>query len=204
MFEIRPMPDRVKYQRANDMVRLYNEHILPFIQERVDYNAMYSLRSLWRAGIVAIHESDTDHHQYERAHSNWLWVARCSHDFLADQLDREGVADYKREVMKLYVEQRDRPLLEIYRMFENHTVLAKALLYDMQWITPIPAVTQIGDRVLCEVKVCKVLQVPGATRVCRVDCINVGTSYAKSLYNIKRTTVLSGTGCKITLSPNNI
>ncbi len=201
MYEIEPMPEKVKFQRAFDMVSSYKEFVLPFVQERLSYNSMHSLRSLWRAGIVSIFEHDTYRDNYERAFSNWLWIAHCSHDFLTDQLDNAGMADYKRLVMKMYIEQQNDTMVSVYRLFRNHSALAKMLLYAMQWITPLTSIQQDNGKVTCEVKECKVMLVPGATKVCRVECVDIGTSLAKSMYHIHRATELNNNGCMITLTP---
>jgi hypothetical protein len=198
---LKTMPDREKYQRAFEMVDLYQRHVLPFVQNRLGYDAMHELRSVWQAAIMPIRQGDGDHDKYERAHSNWLWQARYSHDFLADELSRDEVAEYKRMIMKLYMHQQDEADLLIYRLFGRHISMARRLLYEMQWLTPINITSQSKSQVTCEVTNCKIQQTAGAMRVCLVDCRSAGTAYAQELYKLKRVTVPVDHGCTITLSP---
>lgn len=201
MYTPRPMPDREKFQNAFGMVRLYQKHILPFVEERLGYAAMHELRSVWQAAIMPIHEADPDQKKYESAYNNWLWMARCSHDFLADLLKRDEVVEYKRLLMQLYKRQQDNPDLAIYRMFGNHTALAKAWVYEMQWITPIEVTSKSNAQFTCVVQDCKILQTPATARICRVDCRNVGTVLARKVYHLKRVTAAADHGCTITLTP---
>src|SRR4030042_5013708 len=149
MYRPRPMPDREKSRRAFGMVRLYQKHVLPFIEERFGYPAVHELSSVWQAAIIPIHDSDPDQKKYESAYSNWLWMARCSHDFLADLLKHDEVAEYKRLLMQLHKQQHDNSDLAIYRMFGNHTALTKAWLYEMQWMTPIELTNKSKDQFMC-------------------------------------------------------
>ncbi len=128
-------------------------------------------------------------------------MARCSHDYLADLLDREGVADYKRLLLQLHKRQQDNPDLAIFRMFGNHGALAGEWAYEMQWLTPIEMTDKNVIQVSYTVKKCKILQTPASERVCRVDCISVGTALARKIYNLKRVTSQVDHGCTITLSP---
>src|SRR4030042_6964342 len=183
---LRPMPDREKYLHPFGMVRLYQKHVLPFVEERLGYAAMHELTSVWQAAITPIHNDAPDDKKYEYAYSNWLWMARCSHDFLADLLDRDGVAEYKRLLLQLYKRQHDNPDLAIYRLFRNHAALARAWVREMQWMTPIELTTKNKTRVTCVVYECKILQTPATVRICRVDCRNVGMALAREVYHLKR------------------
>ena len=201
MDKLKPMPERVKFQHAFEMVRLYQKHVLPFVEEYLGYAEMHNLRSIWRAAIIPIHEGDPDTDKYNQAYSNWLWMARCSHDLLAERLSSEEVMDYKRLLLRLYEQQLDNPDLFILRALGAHTALAKALLYEMQWLTPMELTSQSKGEVACTIHDCKLLQTPGAERVCRVDCQNVGTAYARKVYHLKRVTTPANHGCTITLAP---
>lgn len=198
---IRPMSDREKFQHAFDMVRLYHKHVLPFVEERLGYAAMHELGSVWQAAIIPTHDAEPDQKNYESAYSNWLWMARCSHDYLADLLEHDDVLEYKRLLLQLYKRLLDNPDLSIYRMFGNFTALAKAWAYEMQWITPIDSITKSKKQYICVVNNCKILQTPATERVCRVDCRNVGTNLAGKVYHLKRTTIAVDHGCTITLTP---
>ena len=195
------MPDREKYLHAFGMVRSYQKEVLPFVEARLGYEARHELNSVWLAAIIPIHEDDPDDQKYEAAYSNWLWMAHCSHDFLADLLDREGVADYKRLLLQLYKRQHDDLDLALYRLFGNHIALARAWAYEMQWITPIQISDISGTRVTCMVHQCKILQTPATERVCRVDCRNVGAALARKVYHLNRVDTTADHGCKITLTP---
>ena len=201
MDSVRQMPDREKFQHAFGIVRLYQRHVLPFVEERLGYAAMYELSSVWQAAIMPTHETIKDQVNYEAAYSNWLWMARCSHDYLADLLDREEVVEYKRLLLQLYQRQQDNPDLGIYRMFGNFGALVKAWACEMQWITPIETISRDKGQYTCVVKNCKVLQTPATERVCRVDCRNVGTNLARKVYRLQRQTVMMDHGCTITLTP---
>ena len=198
---IREMPDRDKFQHAFGMVRMYQKHVLPFVEERLGFAAMHELRSVWQAAIIPTHESRSDQRNYESAYSNWLWMARCSHDYLADIMERGEVVKYKQLLVQLYKRQQDNPDLAIYRMFGNYTALVKAWAYEMQWITPIESLTKNKTQFICEIKECKILQTPATERVCRVDCRNVGTHLANKVYHLERTTQPVNHGCTITLTP---
>ncbi len=198
---IRQMPDREKLQHAFGMVRLYQKHVLPFVEERLGYAAMHELRSVWQAAMMPSKENEPFQEHYQAAYNNWLWMARCSHDYLADLLEREEVMDYKRLLLQLYKHQQDNPDLAIFRMFRNYTALAKAWAYDMQWITPIESITKSKNQFTCVIKNCKILRTPATERVCRVDCRSVGTSLVRSIYHLQRTTFQTDHGCTITLSP---
>ncbi len=198
---IRQMPDKDKFQRAFGMVRLYQKHVLPFVEERLGYAAMHELSAVWQAAITPFHNEDPEYKNYEAAYCNWLWMARCSHDYLADLLSREEVVEYKRLLMQLYKHQQDNPDLAIYRMFENFTALAKAWAFEMQWITPIESMSKGKDQFICVVNNCKVLQTPATERVCRVDCRCVGSNLARKVYHLERQTIAVDHGCTITLTP---
>lgn len=198
---IRLMPDREKYQRAFSMVRMYQKHVLPFVEERLGFAAQHELGSVWQAAIMSIRDEVPDQENYEAAYNNWLWMARCSHDYLADLLDRDEVLEYKRLLLQLYKRQQDNPDLSIYRMFGNFTALAKAWAYEMQWITPIETISKGKDQFTCVVNNCKVLQTPATERVCRVDCRNVGTNLTREVYHLQRQTIAVDHGCTITLTP---
>src|SRR5512143_382722 len=169
MATIRQMPDRERFQHAFGMVRLYQKHVLPFVEERLGYAAMRELNSVWQAGIMPVRESESDQVKYESAYNNWLWMARCSHDYLADRLDRAEVLEYKRLLLRLYKRQQDNPDLTIYRMLGSYTALAKAWAYEMQWITPVETIDKGKDQFTCVIKNCKILQIPATEKVCRVD-----------------------------------
>lgn len=201
MAKQKTMQDKEKFRHAFGMVRSYQKNVLPFVEERLGYPAMHELSSVWQAAIIPIHEEAPDGEKYESAYSNWLWMARCSHDFLADLLKGEDIIAYKRMILRFYKHQQDNTDLAFYRMLGNQRALAKAWLYEIQWISPLE-MSSNGDKVLtCTVKGCKVLQTPATQRICRVDCQNVGTNLARNLYHLKRETSITGTDCTITLSP---
>ncbi len=195
------MPDREKYKRASGMVRLYQKHVLAFVEQHLGYAAVHELSSIWRAAMVPMQETDPDDQKYEAAYNNWLWMARYSHDFLADLLNRDDVAEYKRLLLQLYKRQQDNPDLAIFRMFGNHGALASEWAYEMQWLTPIELADKSVIQMSFVVKNCRILQIPASERVCRVDCRSVGTALARRVYNLKRVTTPVDHGCTITLSP---
>jgi hypothetical protein len=201
MDKLRSMPERVKFQRALEMVRLYQKHVLPFVEEYLGYPEMHNLRSVWRAAIIPIHEDDPDKDKYNQAYSNWSWMARCSHDLLAERLSSEEVLDYKRLLLRLYEQRLDNSDLLILRTLKAYGALAKALLYEMQWLTSMELTNSIKGEVTCVIHDCRLLQAPGTERVCRVDCQNVGTAYARKVYHLKRVTIPTNHGCTITLTP---
>lgn len=198
---IRKMPVREKFQHAIGIVRLYQKHVLPFVEERLGYAAMHELRSVWQAAMIPTREAKPFLGNYEAAYNNWLWMARCSHDYLADLLERDEVMEYKRLLLQLYKHQQENSDLAIYRMFRNYTALAKAWAYEMQWITPIESISKGKDQFTCVINNCKILQIPATERVCRVDCRNVGTNLARIVYHLQRSTVQADHGCTITLNP---
>jgi hypothetical protein len=198
----KPMPVREKFKHAFEMVRLYQKHVLPFVEQRLGYGAKHELESVWRAAIAPIRENDPDEEKYQRAYCSWLWMARCSHDFLADQLDRKGVGDYKRLLLKSYKRQyEEKPALSVYRMLNRQTSLIKAWAYEMQWMTPVEISSQRPEMVICEVHNCRILQTPATERICKVDCRNVGTELAYQVYHLNRHTRPGVHGCTITLIP---
>jgi hypothetical protein len=201
MNSLRPMPDREKYQHVFGMVRSYQKNVMLFVEERLGYEARHELNSVWQAAIAPIHKDDPDDEKYEAAYSNWLWMARCSHDFLADLLDREGVADYKRLLLRLYSRQHNNPDLIIHRSIRNHAVLARAWAYEMQWITPVELNSSNMKQVTCTIHDCKILQTSATERICRVDCRNVGTALVREVYRLKRVNSIANHGCTITLTP---
>ena len=198
---IRQMPDKEKFQHAFGMVRLYQKHVLPFVEERLGFAAMHELSAVWQAAIMPVHDEVPDQENYEAAYSNWLWMARCSHDYLADLLDHDAVVEYKRLLLQLYKHQQDNPDMAIYRMFGNFTAMAKSWAYEMQWITPIESISRGKEQYTCVVNNCKVLQTPATERVCRVDCRNVGTNLARNVYHLQRQTIAVDHGCTIILTP---
>jgi hypothetical protein len=198
---LKSMPERDKFQRAFGMLSMYQKHVLPFVEARIGYEAARQLQSVWQAGMAPTQTDLPEHEKYANAYSNWLWVARCSHDFLADLLDRKGVADYKRLILLLYKHQHDKPELVIYRMLKSHISLSREWAYGMQWVTPIEITSRSRQQVSCRVKVCKVLQTPASHRICRVDCQNVGRVLACDIYRLNRKTNLTNLGCIITLTP---
>lgn len=201
MNKLRQMPEREKFQHVFEMVRLYQKNVLPFIESHLGYSEMHNLRSVWRPAIIPIHEEDSDQDKYEQSYSNWLWMARCSHDTLADLLSAPEVLEYKRMLLRLYKQQLNYPYLAALRLLKAHTHLAKALLYEMQWLTPLELTSSNDGEVTCIVHDCKILRTAGTARVCRVDCQNVGRAYAREVYHLKRVTVQSDHGCTISLAP---
>lgn len=199
--KLKTMPDREKFKRVFEMVRIYPKYVLPFVENHLGFSGMHNLRSVWQAAIIPIHESDTDLDKYERTYSNWLWMARCSHDAMADELSGEDVLEYKRLLLWMYEQQLDNPDLAILRMLKAHTQLAKAMLYEMQWLTSIELSSCSDGEVTCVVSDCKILKTAGTYRVCRVDCQHIGRVYARQIYHLKRVTVPIDHGCKISLSP---
>lgn len=201
MDSLKPMPVREKFKHAFGMVRLYQKHVLPFVEQRLGYSARHELESVWQAAIAPIRENDPDEEKYNRSYTSWLWMARCSHDFLADELDREGVADYKRLLLRSYKRQHNNPDLVLYHWLNRHGSLIKAWAYEMQWMTPLEITNDDSGEFVCEVHHCKVLHTAATTRVCRVDCWNVGTELAWQVYHLERHTHQVDHGCKITLIP---
>jgi hypothetical protein len=197
----KPMPVREKFAHAFGMVRLYQKHVLPFVEARLGYAARRELASVWQAAIAPIRKNDPDEEKYNRAYASWLWMARCSHDFVAEQLDREGVADYKRMLLRSYKSHYDNPDLTVYHWLNRYEALVKAWIYEMQWITPIEITHSNTGKFVCEVQHCKVLQTPASERVCKVDCWNVGTELAWQVYHLERQTRQVNHGCMITLIP---
>lgn len=195
------MPEREKFQHAFEMVRLYQKHVLPFVESHLGYAEMHNLRSVWQAGIIPIHDEDSDQEKYTQAYSNWLWMARCSHDSLADLLSNGEVLEYKHLLLRLYEKQLNNPDLAILRLLRAHVSLAKAYLYEMQWMTPLELTSCSKAEVTCTVRECKIRQIPGADRVCRVDCQHVGKAYARKVYHLKRTTTQFDHSCEIRLTP---
>ena len=204
MIKLKPMPEREKYLHVFGIVRSYQKHVLPFVEERLGYPARHELNSVWQAAVIPIREDDPDDRKFAAAYSNWLWMARYSHDFLADLVDREGVADYKRLLLQLYMHQYNNPDLALNRWFGNFAVHARAWAYEMQGMTPIEISDISRKQVTCTVHPCKTLHTPGMERVCRVDCRNVGTALARKLYHLKRVDATADHGCKITLTPLEI
>ena len=199
--QIRQMPASDKFQKAFGMVRMYQKHVLPFVEERLGFAAMYELGSVWQAAITPTHAEHPAQKNYEAAYSNWLWMARCSHDYLADLLSHDEVVQYKRLLLQLYKHQQDNPDLAIYRIFGNYHALVRDWAYEMQWITPIEATHSDEDEFTFTVRYCKIRQTPAMERVCRVDCRNVGTHVARTVYHLQRQTELVDHGCTITLTP---
>ncbi len=198
---IRSMPDREKFQHAFGMVRLYQKHVLPFVEERLGYAAMHELRSVWQAGMIPMRDAEPYQANYGAAYNNWLWMARCSHDYLADLLEGNEIIDYKRLLLQLYKRLVDNSDLAIWRMFKNFTSLARAWAYEMQWITPIETASKGKNQFTCVVNNCKILQIPATDRVCKVDCRNVGTNLVRMIYGLQRSTLQVDHGCTITLNP---
>ncbi len=201
MDKLRAMPEKEKFQRVFEMVRLYQKHVLPFVESHLGYQEMHNLRSVWRAAIIPIHGESSEKRKYEQAYSNWLWMARCSHDAMADQLTSPEVLDYKRMLLKLYERQLNYPELALLRLLKAHKSLAKEMLYEMQWLTPIELSTCTNAEVTCIVHNCKIRKIAGTDRVCRVDCQNIGRAYAHRLYHLKRVTTQMDHGCTISLTP---
>jgi len=201
MNRLKEMPEGQKFQRAYEMVCLYQKHVLPFVESHLGYAEMHNLRSVWQAGLIPIRAKDSDEDKYTQAYNNWLWMARCSHDSLADQLSNGEVLEYKRLLLRLYEQRLNSSSLGLLRLLRAHIRLAKAYLYEMQWLTPLELTRCSKDGVTCTVPVCKIRQVPGAERVCRVDCQHIGTAYARRVYHLKRVTTQFNHGCEISLTP---
>jgi hypothetical protein len=201
MKKLRSMPDREKLQHAFSMVGLYQKHVPPYLEMRLGYAARHELNSVWQAAIIPIRKDDPDSLKYEAAYNNWLWMARCSHDFLADLMDREEVADYKRLILQLYKHQHNNPNLALYRLIGNYAALARSWAYEMQWMTPIELTNKSRNQMTCTVQDCKILRTPATERICRVDCRNVGAALAREVYHLKRVDTVADHGCTITLTP---
>jgi hypothetical protein len=201
MTRIKRMSDKDKYLHAFMMVRLYQDHVLPFVEERLGNAALHHLRAIWQAAMMPVRKADPDEKKYEAAYNNWIWMARCSHDFLADLLKRDEVIAYKRLLLQLYKRQQDNLDVAVYRTFGIHSALVKAWAFEMQWITPIEKISQTDGQFTCYVKGCKVLQIPASARICRVDCRNVGSYLARRVYHLERKTKIVNQDCTMTLTP---
>lgn len=201
MDNLKPMPDHEKFNRAFEMVDLYQKYVPTFIEARLGYGEMYNLRSIWQAAIAPIHIEASSLEKYTQAYSNWLWVAHCSHNALADQLSTQEVLEYKRMLLDLYSKILDNTMLAVLRLLYKHAALAKALVYELQWITPVELISCNHRETTCVVNICKVRQTPGTDRICRVDCRNIGSTIARQVYDTRRETVLTELGCEIKLTP---
>jgi hypothetical protein len=201
MNRLKSMPEREKFQHAFEMVRLYHKHVLPFVEKHLGYAEMHNLRSVWQAAIVPMHEKDPDTEKYNHAYSNWLWMARCSHDLLSERLSAEALSQYKSLLVRIKEQQLDNPNLFFLCKFKAHSMLAKNLLYEMQWLTPLKLANQGKEEVTCTIHACKIVQTPGTERVCQMDCQSVGTAFALKVYHLKRVTFPASHGCKIILTP---
>jgi hypothetical protein len=201
MNKLKPMPEREKFRHVFQMVHLYQKNVLPFVEDHLGFSEMHNLRSVWQAAIIPIHGEDIDEDKYERAYSNWLWMARCSHDTLADLLSSQEVLEYKRLLLHLYEQQGNDINRAILRFLKSPTLLARSLLYEMQWLTPLEITTSDKAGTTCLVRDCKILKTAGTMRVCRVDCQHIGREYARKVYQLKRVTVQSDHGCEISLTP---
>jgi hypothetical protein len=201
MNRLKSMTEREKFQHAFEMVRLYHKHVLPFVEKHLGYAEMHNLRSVWQAAIIPMHENDPDTEKYNHAYSNWLWMARCSHDLLSERLAGEALSEYKRLLLKIQEQQLDNPNLFFLCKLKVHTSLAKSLLYEMQWLTPLELANQAKEEVTCTIHDCKIIQTPGTERVCHMDCQSVGTAFAHKVYHLKRVTFPTSHGCTIILTP---
>ena len=70
MNNILEMPESNKFQHAFGMVRLYQKHVLPFVEERLGFAAMHELRAVWQAAIIPTRENGSATRNYESAYSN--------------------------------------------------------------------------------------------------------------------------------------
>jgi len=201
MNRLKSMPEREKFQHAFEMVRLYHTLVLPFVEKHLGYAEMHNLRSVWQAAIIPVHENDPNKDKYNHAYSNWLWMARCSHDLLSERLSAEALLEYKRLLVSIKEQQLDNPNLFFLCKFKAHSMLAKNLLYEMQWLTPLELSNQGKEEVTCTIHDCKIVQAPGTERVCHMDCQSVGTAFALKVYHLKRVTFPASNGCKIILTP---
>lgn len=201
MDKLKPMPEREKFQHAFELVRLYQKHLLPFVEKHLGYAEMHNLRSIWRAAIIPIHEHDAEIEKYNQAYSNWCWMARCSHDLLTERLNDEEMQDYRRLLLRIYEHQLDNPNLFLLRRLRAHNALAKALLYEMQWLTPVELIEHNKDEVTATIKDCRLLQTRGTELVCRLECQSVGAAYARKDYHLNRVTIPENHGCMIALTP---
>jgi hypothetical protein len=201
MKKLKPMPVREKFTHAFGMVRLYQKRVLPFVEARLGYEARHELESVWQAAAAPIRKSDPDDEKYNRAYASWLWMARFSHDLMAEHLDRQGVLEYKRLLLRSYKSQHDNPDLVVYHWFNRYAWLAEAWIYEMQWMTPIEISQNDAGNIICEVRHCKIRQTAATELVCKVDCWNVGTELAWQVYHIERKTRQADHGCTITLIP---
>jgi len=201
MNQIKAMPEQEKFEHTFEMVDLYQKNVLPFVEAHLGPAERHNLHAIWQAAIAPIRQDDGDYKRYASAHSNWLWIAHCSHNTLAEMLSSDEVLEYKRMLLRMYKQQRDNPNLAILRLLKAHVTLARLLLYEMQWMTPITVAKCSRSEVVCVVPECKVLKTSGTDRICRVDCQNVGRAFSSQMYNLRRVTVLKNHGCTITLTP---
>jgi hypothetical protein len=202
MNRLKSMPEREKFQHALEMVRLYHKHVLSFVEKHLGYAEMHNLRSVWQAAIIPMHENDPDVDKYNHVFNNWLWIARCSHDLLSERLAGEELSEYKRLLLRIKEQQLDNPNLFFLCQFRAHRALAKSLLYEMQWLTPLELTSLGKQEITCTIHDCKIVQTPGTERVCHMDCQSVGTAFARKVYHLKRVTIPTNHGCTILLTPN--
>jgi hypothetical protein len=201
MINLKSMPEREKFQHAFEMVRLYHKHVLPFVEKHLGYAEMHNLRSVWQAAIIPMHENDPDTDKYNHAYNNWLWMAQCSHELLSARLAGEGLSEYKHLLLKIKELQLENPNLFFLCHLKAYTILAKSLLYEMQWLTPLELTNQGKQEVICTIHDCKIVQTPGTERVCHLDCQSVGTAFAEKVYHLKRITFPTSHGCTIIITP---
>ena len=200
MHEPRLMPERDKYKHALGMVRLYQERILPFVEYRLGQAARHELVAELLTAITPIRGADPADKKYAAAYRTWMWMARCTHDFLAERLRREEVAAYKRLLLQQYTHQHDNTSLFIQRHLGNHEALTKAWTYQMQWMTPLEITCTSQTETICMVQNCKIRHLNQAIRICGVDCQNVGKALARNLYHLERINSITDHTCTITLT----
>ena len=203
MVKLAEMSMHEKYRRAFDAVRAYQAHILPFIEKRSGYPASLELDSVWQAGIQPVNDKSLDAEKYETAYSNWLWVARCTLDFVTEQMGPEDMEQLVQLLVLLHQRENARVDLALLQLLGDFQGLAEAFLYDLQWMTPLEMGKSQPGKIVGNVPQCKILEVPATRLVCAIGCQRMLSIWATQQLKLNLAVEQQNGGCRLILTPKN-
>ena len=207
MAEIKKMSYKKKYSCVQKSIELDYQYIPSFVQRTLGGDAVYKLRNTWQERLRNIPGDMPAEEKYERAYSNWIWIARNTYSFIRERLGESGVEQFERaEIEEL---KRKYSGMTIYALNTIALVspgfasmmITKQLLYELQWLTPVTISELTQNKCVVRVPRCKVLDFPGTSDLCHIGCEKTYSIWMAEQFHKSIKTERQGRGCTKIITP---
>jgi hypothetical protein len=210
MTEIKRMSDKKKYSCVQNGIELAYEYIPSFVQRNLGGDAVDKLRNTWQEGLRRIPEDTPVEEKYERAYSNWIWIARNTYSFIRERLGESGVEQYERaeiEELKRKYSGKTMYALDAIAMVSRDfasMLITKQVLYTLQWLTPIYISELNQNKCVVQVPRCKVLDFPNTEDLCHIGCEHTYSIWMAEQFHKSVKTERQSKGCTKIITPLSI